>query len=201
MGPYQITKSILTRIDTSYHEQCCPRRWTAGNTYTLDIRLAFCSMLLSKTVQATISLTRAAGGCSISPKLTFRATVPSDSGAFALLSWKGRYLPQINVDDLLWEVKKLFLEGKASPTDLDTDGGNLLHVSSLGLHHHHKTDREGEIYCGLRMNHFYPQPQPFLSPFPYSYFLQFHKILQYRQKADGLLRSWFNTERLSILRV
>lgn len=130
---YRPTQNIRMRLGASSHSRNCPLFWTARDTYILDLRFVFYSMFLSKTVQAAFSLTRGAGGCSISPKLIFRATVSNDSGAFSVLQNMGPKVSPADADKVLREITTLFMQGRASPTDLDTNGQNLLHVCPFRL--------------------------------------------------------------------
>ena len=77
-----------------------------------------------------------AGGLSISPSLTIRGFVFDKSPAFALLdgysdSWEPiRPVETISVKiyETIENLGRLFAEGKASPSDVDSKGDTLMHV-------------------------------------------------------------------------
>lgn len=121
-------------LESTCHSQGCPLFWTAKKTHTLSLTLRVWGILLSQTVQATFSGTHPAGGCKLEMGLTFRAIVPKDAPAFRRV-WRniGNGNKHFSADVVLQEIKQLFSEGKASPTDVNANGWNLLHVSILDM--------------------------------------------------------------------
>ena len=125
---------------TSSHSATCPFRYRDRRIQTFGLGLRVCCFILSRTVQATLTVTRGAGGCSISSALKYRAIVPENSPAFEIVySAELEFTPGIDdiqglqhrVEDLLQQLKKLFRDGKASPTDICQNEGSLLHVSGI----------------------------------------------------------------------
>lgn len=92
-------------------------------------------------MQAALSMTRGAGGFSISPTLTFSYVVPSGSGAFKLLDFDSTFcrdlaLNKISPADIRAEfeirtqgILRLYQEGQSSPSDVDENGNTVMHVS------------------------------------------------------------------------
>ena len=79
-------------------------------------------------------MTRGSGGFSISPTLAFSPIVSSNGGAFKILDI--RFEDDISAADMQatfafrkQELSRLYLEGKASPHDVDEAGNTVLHVS------------------------------------------------------------------------
>jgi hypothetical protein len=116
------------------HLPCCPLYACAERTDTFGAKYTYCSKALGNSIAVAISITRGAGGFAISPWLQFRAVVSEDSPAFSLLSqesacrtpWKDI---EKCADMILKQMYQLFQDGKASPTDVLSDGRTLLHVS------------------------------------------------------------------------
>ena len=134
-----------TLVESSSHSFTCPLYIRTEATTTLGLKMAFYGRLLAKTVQATISITAGAGGCSINPCLKFHAVVPNDSPAFLILNYRAfrKRFPRnqspttspsqsIEVCDFfqstLQDLYELFQDGRASPTDTSEFGQTLLHV-------------------------------------------------------------------------
>lgn len=115
------------------HEKGCPLRILPRKKTTIGMKYSHCGLLLSQILSFSISISRGAGGSSISPNLTFRATVSDASPAFSLLSFDEMIkVSTQNIDYLKWATQKLyclFREQKASPSDVNTRGETLLHVS------------------------------------------------------------------------
>lgn len=116
------------------HQNGCPLRIPPRKKTVIGMRYIRCGLLLSRILTFSISITRGAGGSSISPSLTFRATVSNDSPAFALFNFDTiRSMTRSqNVNYYTWatqELYRLFREQKASPSDVDSCGQTLLHVS------------------------------------------------------------------------
>lgn len=75
---------------------------------------------------------RGAGGSSISPIFTFRATVSDTSPTFSLFDYDTVSMKRSqNIDYYAWATQalsRLFREQKASPSDVNNRGETLLHV-------------------------------------------------------------------------
>lgn len=124
-------------LSTASHHKTCPFHQFAERKQILGFNYAFCAYIMNISLRATISIVTGAGGLSISPRLSFRNTVPYDSPAFKLL----RQLRISNPDHIgsstmsrflettLRQLYQLFSDGKASPHDETKYGETLLHVS------------------------------------------------------------------------
>jgi hypothetical protein len=104
------------------------------------VEFFFPGVFLRKLVQATLVISRGAGGMAISPKLSYHAIVSCDSAGFRLiyetieLLFPSRYLvnwPESSsvVEQTLKRLCDLFASGHASPYDTLENGDTLLHVS------------------------------------------------------------------------
>lgn len=66
------------------HQKGCPLRISPRKKTIIRMKYSHCGFLLSQIISFSISISRGAGGSSISPNLTFRATVSDTSPAFSL---------------------------------------------------------------------------------------------------------------------
>lgn len=123
------------------HHRTCPFFAPPARTTVVKARMGGCGALLAGAIEASISITRGAGGLSISPSLRCARVVPRNSPAFALVSpsWRsfsskwGQCIKSSSDLDALLDVNThklelLFRTGKASPCDVDLAGNTLLHV-------------------------------------------------------------------------
>lgn len=117
-----------------------PRYACHASSWGVILRLGYCGPLLAGVIQASFFCTKGAGGMSISPSLSFRGLVASDSPAFSLINkirprrlelllhefsadeWASR------VEERLQDLPRIFDEGRASPYDIDIHGNTLIHV-------------------------------------------------------------------------
>ncbi len=138
-------KGIFEMESTSHHHTC-PFFASSASATMVKLRIKRCGALLAGAIEASITITRGAGGLSISPVLRCAHVVPPASSAFALVSPHCVYsyhLPKstsgrsrkINISELeasldisIHGLARLFREGKASPYDVDLEGNTLLHV-------------------------------------------------------------------------
>ena len=130
------------------HDRDCPHSACVETFWSIQLSLACCSKFLAKAVEASLSLTRGAGGTALSPNLQLRRLVPYDSPAFALLQelsparmtfdeHQGKLSPErMTFDDIKFlasqqvqTLRQMFQDGKASPYDVTINGYTLLHVS------------------------------------------------------------------------
>lgn len=123
---------------TSSHNATCLSRCHGRRIQTFGLGLRVCCFILSRAIQATLTVTQGAGGCSISSALKYRAIVLDNSPAFKTVYSAGLEFNrgvddvqglQHRIENLLQQLKKLFRDGKASPTDICQNEGSLLHVS------------------------------------------------------------------------
>ena len=116
------------------HDRDCPHSACVETSWSMRLSLACCSKFLARAVEASLSLTRGAGGTALSPNLQLRCLVPYDSPAFALMG--EQYPESMTFDDIkivasqrVQRLRNMFQDGKASPYDVDIGGNTLLHVS------------------------------------------------------------------------
>jgi hypothetical protein len=85
------------------------------------------------SLEASFSSTRGAGGFSISPRLEFRAIVPTSSEIFLALSRAEDNFKSQDVSVIIQDTQKTLFElirgGKASISDALGNGDTILHVS------------------------------------------------------------------------
>lgn len=85
------------------------------------------------SLEASFSSTRGAGGFSISPRLEFRAIVPTNSEIFLALSRAEKNLKSQDASAIIKDTQKALFEiirgGKASISDALGNGDTILHVS------------------------------------------------------------------------
>jgi hypothetical protein len=118
------------------------KSWTgnqAQKVMSLIYRHTVCNRFLRYTVTASLTVTKSAGVCSITPNLQFRATVPNTSPAFSLIRATGRRLGRgENHHSLIRDTRialfELFYTGKASLSDTLEDGSTIMHVCDLKFH-------------------------------------------------------------------
>lgn len=130
---------FIFETESMSHNRTCPLFANSASTTMARFRIASCGALLAGAIEASISITRGAGGLSISPVLRCAHVVASDNPAFRLISktlrlnlfkkWGPRSRIELTVLDIgIREIERLFREGKASPYDVDLKGNTLLHV-------------------------------------------------------------------------
>ncbi|KAM0796422.1 hypothetical protein BDR22DRAFT_893275 [Usnea florida] len=128
-----------TFVESSSHSVTCPLYIRTEATTTVGLKMVYYGRLLANTVRATVSIATGAGGYSINPSLKFHAVVTDDSPGFRLLqteNFKERCrttpAPQSKAvsdyfESALQQLYELFKDGRASPTDVNVYGMNLLH--------------------------------------------------------------------------
>ena len=112
------------------HRPRCPMSHTSSQMDIAGFIASFQGRLLATTIRFAFDLRRGAGGCSISPSIVFSPLVCSESPAFAVLDKLGCWFlrtPSFSqqCDDIVTELRNLFINGKASPCDRTLEGGNL----------------------------------------------------------------------------
>lgn len=100
---------------------------------SLHLKLMYYSGVIAGVVNASFQLTRGAGAFSLSPSLSCIRVVPHKSPAFELITLHmfDIVCPGILLtsDVVIWKLRELFQDGRASPGDVNPDGQSLLHVS------------------------------------------------------------------------
>ena len=114
-------------MSTAHHKRDCPL-WAFQRDYQVSMRYKFPRWLLNKVLHASFSASYGAGGCSLAPTLGILSVATENNPAFEIL---GKLLGATaeNVDRLILEIRQLFVQGEASPFDIDTYGRDLLHVN------------------------------------------------------------------------
>ncbi|KAF2144722.1 uncharacterized protein K452DRAFT_145900 [Aplosporella prunicola CBS 121167] len=141
--------------ESSQHEKCCPLWASSERSKRLGLRISHYRNILARAVEISISITHGAGGLSISPLLRLGRFRRPDSPAFEPFYY---YLggPSTGSEQkrLIWnfrrkecrpasfgtvwtakllEIQRLFESGKASPTDVNNEGFNVLHVACIAF--------------------------------------------------------------------
>ena len=112
--------------------------WESRSPRAIVSRIRQLSSYLAKSVEATLQITRGAGGAAISMSMKLCGVVFNESPAFALfpsykpgLGWPDLSTVEASVllmRGLVSKLEILFRESKASPTDVDSYGNTLFHV-------------------------------------------------------------------------
>ena len=111
------------------HRRTCPSV-SMKKSFHVYFQRAFPRWLLSKALHFHFSISYGAGGLSISPNMKLIPVVDVCNPAWDLMRGKRRTENGVtNEDQLIPRLRQLFLEGKASPFDVDLHGCNLVHVS------------------------------------------------------------------------
>jgi hypothetical protein len=112
--------------------QACPVHDQIERTTLFLKRWTIYNRFLGYTIQISLDITKGAGGLAISPHLEFRATVPTDSPIFSLLSNTEGALKSETVgrtlEDTQQKLFKLLREGKGSWSDTLPNGNTILYV-------------------------------------------------------------------------
>lgn len=132
-------KFMFETESTSHHPACCLFA-ISSRTTVARFGIKRCGAFLSGAIEASISITRGAGGYSISPGLRCAHVVPANNPAFKLLYrlhevYRSYALYETNIDQVrvsletgIQDLARLFHDGRASPYDVDLEGKTLLHV-------------------------------------------------------------------------
>lgn len=126
-----LTRSITIFHSTEVtHRRDCPWFKTAKRTTTFGLSFPLSAYCLSKIIQFTMTVSKGAGALSVSPGLTFRATVPCNSPAFKLVGYVTRRIGYertgVGFKDTIRQLERLFQEGGASPGDVEDRHGDTL---------------------------------------------------------------------------
>ena len=125
------------------HHPTCYLFATSSSTTVAKFCVKRCGAFLSGAIEATISITRGAGGFSVSPGLRCAHVVPTNNPAFELVGrlkdiyWSFRRRRtdtdevELSLKTAIQDLARLFHDGKASPYDVDLQGNTLLHVGLM----------------------------------------------------------------------
>ena len=128
------------------HLPQCPFYTSPQQVRKLGARFHSVGYLLSTAILATVSMNTGSNGFSITPHLSFKAVVPSNSPAFALFS-RDNYKKGLSrgsttslcsepatdaeiLDSIMPNLLRLFAERRASPTDVNEFGQSFFHVKN-----------------------------------------------------------------------
>jgi hypothetical protein len=136
----ECVRSLATKAWPDWQSQRRGPGNRANKAMSLIYQHTVCNRFLGYTVTASLTVTKSAGGCSITPNLQFRAIVPNTSPAFTLIWETGRHLKQgENHRSLIRDTRialfELFYTGKASLSDTLEDGSTIMHVCDLVSHY------------------------------------------------------------------
>ena len=132
--------SLATK-KTIHRNKGHPRYACHRSSWGVSLRLGYCGQLLAGVLQASFFCTKGAGGMSLSPSLSFRGVVASDSPAFLLINNLRTYFGSSanfessadewvsHVEEKMRDLRQIFDERRASPYDVDIHGNTLIHVS------------------------------------------------------------------------
>ena len=133
------TWRFIVETGSMSHHKACPLFVSPSSTTVAKFHMKRCGAFLSGAIEASISITRGAGGFSISPGLRFAHVVPANNPAFELLHrLRDMYFSpgqtnsigelELSLETGVQDLTRLFRDGKASPYDVDLQGSTLLHV-------------------------------------------------------------------------
>ncbi len=116
------------------HNWNCPMFVLSESSRSVGFRFVYTGPWFGSAMEMTVSFIKRAGVYSISPSLSVRAVVPSDSPAFAAADeMVHRYRQTDFVESFVSKIQSIFQSRAASPYDVDEDGNTLLHVSLSNL--------------------------------------------------------------------
>lgn len=126
------------------HDRNCPMWYTSRRKVTVGVNIRMFRFVISGSVEFSGEhYSWRNWSAAPSPSLRYRAIVPSNSGAFAILDRLRKTIEYSHhqtdriafrasaVTECLAALHEAFASGKASPHDIDENGSNMLHVSTL----------------------------------------------------------------------
>ena len=129
---------FIFETESMKHDPACYLFASSSSTTVAKFGVKRCGAFLSRAIEASISITRGAGGLSINHGLRCAHMVPANNPAFHLLfRLRGRFDTdrKMNIGEVessletgIQDLARLFRDGKASPYDVDLEGNTLLHV-------------------------------------------------------------------------
>lgn len=124
------------------HDCSCPLSKSYPKSTVVTAVLQYCGAMLARSIRASITINRGAGGVSIAHKLDIARVVPSGSRVFQLVNWKlaieeGVIKSASDFDiflrDSIKELQCLFRNGNASPCDVNEMGDTVLQVRDVSF--------------------------------------------------------------------
>ena len=134
---------FMFETESMSHHPTCYLFASSSSTAVAKFCVKTCGLLLSGAIEASISITRGAGGFSISPGLRCAHVVPTNNPAFELVgrlkevfwpyTWRKIDIGEVELSlkTAIQDLARLFHDGKASPYDVDLQGNTLLHVGLM----------------------------------------------------------------------
>lgn len=123
--------------DLKQHTPSCRYRQSVYKSRAMRRRFSFISTFFGFNVSALFDFSMGAHDLKIAPSLTLRAVVPFHAPAFALIdklrriNWNSKEEVVLDLaDTTIVQLRQLYAEGKASPSDINPFGFSILHVSS-----------------------------------------------------------------------
>lgn len=116
----------ISTVTQARHRKSCP--WASSSRsfqIARECRLSW--YFLTKAIRLGFSMTCGAGGFSFAPNLSIIPVATSDNPAFKII----RETVTCHVASrqaLMLRLRQLFVDGRASPFDIDEGGGSLIHV-------------------------------------------------------------------------
>ena len=115
------------------HRRNC--QWASfQRSFQYSVRYRFPSYFLRKAVHLSFSASYGAGGFSLAPTLGIISVATKANPAMEILNGcrhGRRYGCRLTVEEVISQLRALFVAGKASPFDIDEKGQNLSHVSHV----------------------------------------------------------------------
>ena len=126
---------FIFKTESMSHHLGCHLFVRSCSTTVAKICIKRCGAFLSGAIEASIAITRGAGGFSISPGLQCARVVPASNPAFELVDRISNRIRETDIGGLqlaleagIQDLARLYRDGKASPYDVDLEGDTLLHV-------------------------------------------------------------------------
>lgn len=131
-----------TSLSRKVHKRSCSLFTPLQRT---EVGVIYYGRFVSGIVRLSLTMVNGAGVLSLTPNITYRATVPRTSPAFVLMmnavSWgsghrlnperNGRNLSEL-LDKTREDLQQLYQDRKFNPTDVDDMGRTLFHVCIKG---------------------------------------------------------------------
>ncbi len=118
----------LGTVSVARHRRNCP--WSVYRRgFQISMQYAFPQYFLKKAIQLSFSTIHGAGGFSLAPNLGIISVATRGNPAMEILS--DTYHKETSSKELIAKFRRMFLEDRASPFDIDELGRNLIHVSDI----------------------------------------------------------------------
>ena len=125
-SPYRILG--VGTLSMAQHRKTCPLS-SFQSGFQISVRYMFPQWLLFKAVDISFSALYGAGGFSLAPYLGIIRVATNNNVAKKVLNRFTFVHDAGRLDQLILELRQVFLDGRASPFDIDEQGQSLIHVS------------------------------------------------------------------------